>query len=274
MKRAEVIIENESVSLEIEGDCFFGTDEVLLENDRDISSGTCWANVGYTIEPFLDETLNEKIILGIEGQVLDVLNGVESSNNILGFSLDKYHQYVDDTTHSRVIEKTVKGFNVEEFPIPIKYVVERISEICGKSLGTFNRVSKRNLYHVRIARPNSFTDGNPPHRDVWLDSLRNGINIYVPMKGSDSRSSLGLIPSSHRWRESDIERTSKGAKVGSISYHVPSVTNTKQPFKLIRPNPKMGEVMVFSPYLVHGLGINFNENITRSSLEIRFWQED
>jgi ectoine hydroxylase-related dioxygenase (phytanoyl-CoA dioxygenase family) len=41
---------------------------------------------------------------------------------------------------------------------------------------------------------------------------------------------------------------------------------------LIRPNPKENEVMLFSPYLVHGGGYNFNADVTRISLEMRFWE--
>jgi ectoine hydroxylase-related dioxygenase (phytanoyl-CoA dioxygenase family) len=29
--------------------------------------------------------------------------------------------------------------------------------------------------------------------------------------------------------------------------------------------------MIFSPYLVHGAGINEEEDLTRISLEMRFW---
>ncbi len=32
------------------------------------------------------------------------------------------------------------------------------------------------------------------------------------------------------------------------------------------------EFMLFSPYLVHGGGYNFNENKTKMSLEMRFWK--
>jgi ectoine hydroxylase-related dioxygenase (phytanoyl-CoA dioxygenase family) len=43
---------------------------------------------------------------------------------------------------------------------------------------------------------------------------------------------------------------------------------------MIRPNPSENEVLVFSPYLVHGGGYNTNIDITRISLEMRFWKID
>lgn len=39
---------------------------------------------------------------------------------------------------------------------------------------------------------------------------------------------------------------------------------------MIRPNPDINEILVFSPYLIHGCSDNKNEDITRMSLEIRF----
>jgi prepilin-type N-terminal cleavage/methylation domain-containing protein len=40
---------------------------------------------------------------------------------------------------------------------------------------------------------------------------------------------------------------------------------------LITPNPGPEQVMVFTPYTIHGGGYNFNKDTTRVSLEMRFW---
>ena len=32
------------------------------------------------------------------------------------------------------------------------------------------------------------------------------------------------------------------------------------------------ELLVFSPYLIHGGGVNFQGTVTRASLEARFWR--
>jgi hypothetical protein len=74
-------------------------------------------------------------------------------------------------------------------------------------------------------------------------------------------------------KESDIERTVKGAVLNGTSYTVPCVISIKKEMpSLQRPNPEENEVMLFSPYLVHGGGYNFNEAKTRISLEMRFWK--
>jgi len=43
---------------------------------------------------------------------------------------------------------------------------------------------------------------------------------------------------------------------------------------MIRPNPSINEILVFSPYLIHGCSDNHNEHMTRMSLEIRFIKDD
>jgi ectoine hydroxylase-related dioxygenase (phytanoyl-CoA dioxygenase family) len=109
---------------------------------------------------------------------------------------------------------------------------------------------------------------------VWIDRLRNAVNIYAPLCGSTNKSSLPLISGSHFFKESEIERTAQGALLNGIKYTVPCVTtvNGETP-RLLRPQVLENEVMLFSPYLVHGGAYNFEMDRTRMSLEIRFWGE-
>ena len=105
---------------------------------------------------------------------------------------------------------------------------------------------------------------------MWLDWLRSAINIYVPIAGSDASSSLTLVPGSHQWRESDLVRTARGRRIGGVRYSVPAVLGARHPLTMIRPDPGPEEVLVFSPYLVHGGARNLNLDCTRVSLEMRF----
>ena len=43
---------------------------------------------------------------------------------------------------------------------------------------------------------------------------------------------------------------------------------------MICPNPNINQIMLFSPYLIHGCSNNNNDNITRISLEMRFIKND
>ena len=73
-------------------------------------------------------------------------------------------------------------------------------------------------------------------------------------------------------KESQILRTSSGAKIDGVKYTVPcALTVDTQSIKMITPNPQPNEVMIFSPYLIHGGAMNMNHDKTRVSLEMRFW---
>jgi ectoine hydroxylase-related dioxygenase (phytanoyl-CoA dioxygenase family) len=50
------------------------------------------------------------------------------------------------------------------------------------------------------------------------------------------------------------------------------VVGAAYPLRLERPNPGPNEVMVFSPYLIHGGAFNQQPDHTRVSLEMRFWR--
>jgi ectoine hydroxylase-related dioxygenase (phytanoyl-CoA dioxygenase family) len=169
------------------------------------------------------------------------------------------------------VEKT-KLLAVEKFPIPIQLVEKRISEICQMPLIAKNPFDNQSIFHFRVIRPNS-TDNNPLHRDVWLEDYANCINLYIPIAGSDSNSSLVIIPKSHHWSESKIERTEQGAIIDGVKYNVPAVTAIHSNYEIVRPDPKENEVLIFSPYLIHGGSVNLNTDRTRISIELRLWKK-
>ena len=71
--------------------------------------------------------------------------------------------------------------------------------------------------------------------------------------------------------EKKILRTgSSGSKINGKLYRVPSIIKIKNDvINMIRPNPKYGEALIFTPFLIHGSAINLEKNKTRASLELR-----
>lgn len=285
-------IENEIFEFELQGSVYAGPDEVLLNKDMNLLAGTPWNETGYTVQKFTSGYNFLKIKEGITQVISDLVkrsDGFPDEN----FSLEKYHEYVDDAIHLKVAKRMHAGWHVSKFPVDFKIIEDRISEMVGQRVSAkakhINVVGNKIVesddknepenatvfynFNLRIARPGGFKDNNPPHRDVWLDRLRNAVNIYVPLSGSNEKSSLPLIPGSHLLKESSIERTAKGAYLNEVEYTVPCVIsiNRKRPL-LIRPKVMENEVMIFSPYLVHGGGYNLNKDKTRVSIEIRFWK--
>jgi len=271
MGRVVIEIDGYSYSAEIDGERRYGTDEVLLLADDNLIAGTPWASRGFTVARFLDAASYHALVGGITDVVREVV-AQHMTTDLNDFTLDQYHRYVSSEVHQQVVRETVGGLAIDRLPIPVRLIERRISELCGTEVCADAPYLDSPLFYIRIVRPGVETDNNPPHRDAWLDHLRNCVNLYVPIAGSNARSALPVVPGSHLWKESEIERTSEGALIGGQSYRVPSVTGAVRSIRMVRPNPGPNELTLFSPYLVHGGGINLNPDTTRVSLEMRFWR--
>jgi Phytanoyl-CoA dioxygenase (PhyH) len=274
MKKATVQIEDEIIELNVEGDTSFGEEVLLLSQDDDLTEKSNWHQRGYTVQPFLLPEAFGQIRDGIT-RIVKIFVENETGTKLPDFTLEKYHEFCSDNDmHLKVVSNFQKCLPIEDFPVDFKLLDERISEICGVAVTAnhpHQEASKK--FCIRIVRPQRKTDNNPPHRDVWLNRLRNAVNIYLPLAGSNIKSSLPLMPGSHLWKESEIERTITGSKVNDVIFTVPCVVGSLHGLKMVRPQASLNEVMVFSPYLIHGGGCNLNEDVTRVSIEIRFWRK-
>ncbi len=267
----EYTINNRKINVRIDGETAHGEEIILLHKDDNLIKETIWANEGFTISGFLDELENEKLLNGIR-KLLSIILGSLNIHLPENFNPEKLHEMpgLDEELYSRLMQKT-SFFPTNILPVDAKVFTDRLSEICHAPLTIKNPFTQLELFHIRIVRPNS-NDNNPLHRDVWLDRLRNAVNIYLPLFGSNELSSLCIVPESHLWMESEIERTAEGALVNGKPFTVPAVTGSKRKMDFFRPDPKNGEVLVFSPYLIHGGAMNFNPDQTRMSLEMRLWR--
>lgn len=246
----------------------------LILQDDNLAQGTKWDDDGYSVQKlFHDDSDYQHLLRTFHRIVNESLTELGYQVN-QDFSLSQYHELIkNDEEHFRFIKFMGNFFSANELGDDLlKKLENRISEICKVKVHAKHPDYDEKVFNIRIVRPKS-KDNNPLHRDVWLDRLRNGINIYVPIAGSDEKSSLPLIAGSHYWTDDVVERTKEGAIVDGRAYTVPSVTRVNKQYRLVRPNPKNNEVLVFSPYLIHGGASNLNEDTTRVSLEMRFWRE-
>lgn len=265
-------IDDEVINLELDGEVVVGANEVLLDQDINLLAKTDWKEEGYTVVPFLSEADFAKVKAGITKIIKDLIVSCGGQVDD-AFTLARYHMYVDDTLHLEVAKAIKDGWLVSEFPIDFQIVNDRMSGLLHEAVCTELKGSQYNSFFLRIVRPKKYTDNNPPHRDVWLDRLRHAMNIYAPLSGSNKGSALPILPGSHVLMESQIERTAAGARLNGTQYTVPCVTSVlgARPH-MIRPDLVENEMMIFTPYMVHGGGYNLNEGETRTSLEIRFWK--
>lgn len=254
-----------------DGERMTGDNTIVLDRHVDLTQPVAWARLGFSIEPLFDERSFQEF----EKNTYDLLISLWQQANLsipANCILDQYHTYITQySDHLRVVDKT-KLLPVTNFPIDIRSLEERISEICKDRLEVKNPYDNQSIFHFRIIRPNT-NDNNPLHRDVWLEDYKDCVNLYIPIAGSNEDSSIILIPESHRWPESKVERTKKGAIINGVKFNVPAVTAIHGDFQAIRPNPSKNEVLVFSPYLIHGGAINLHPSKTRISMEIRLWKK-
>lgn len=257
-------------SYDAHGEKIWGDNTVLLDTSIDLTANKPWHDTGYTIEKLFDNSLYSTFANNVYKLLINCWR--EAGLSIPDqFSLQEYHKVATDfVTHLRAVEKT-KLLSVDDFPVPIHLLEERISAICNTPVIAKNPFDQQAIFHFRVIRPGK-TDNNPLHRDVWLEDYDNCINLYIPVAGSNELTSLIIIPGSHLWPESNVERTVGGAVINGIKFNVPAVTAIKDKFSVVRPSPGVNEVLVFSPYLIHGGAINSSPDQTRISIEIRLWK--
>ena len=273
-KTCKVFIDNVPFEFNVKGDFFWGVPKVLYQEKDNVISKVPWKEDGYSVvEAFSTKefaALRQSITKNIVKAIRAV--GVEVGDD---FTLEKYHELIkDDQVHFEVV-KITRDLKVEDFDFDIDALADRFGAVLGYSLTSWVEELQRSHIQIRISRPNSL-DINPPHRDGYLSYWENIINIWVPICGCNAYTSLPVVPGSHLIPENEILRTeSKGAIINGNVYYVPCILETKQgSFQMIRPNPKEGEALLFSPFLIHGSAINQSKNITRVALELRFPKKD
>lgn len=264
-------LNGQPVAYQVEGASSPSPDErVLLAQATDLSARAPWAALGYAVVAGLPAPAQRQLQAGLAELLREAMRAA-GCPVAPDFDITRYHQVVGDdpARHLAVIAHT-KVYDLRQLPVAPALLEKLVSAACGQPVRALNSNVGEAVFHLRIVRPHR-ADQNPLHRDAWLPRYHNALNIYLPVAGSTAHSSLTLVPGSHHWPENDVERTAGGAIYHGVAYTVPGVLRPVRPLHIIRPNPGPDEVLVFSPYLLHGAAANLNNDATRVSLEMRFW---
>lgn len=215
---------------------------------------------GYKIIPIplrLRETIQNYIM-----QKVSQWTGKSLSN------INLYHEYVSQEEHLKIIEAFRETRFADFGDIAYDWMQE-ISQHTGLKLHSIIQELGHDHIQIRTVRPGQF-DFNPPHKDAYLSFYRDVLNVWIPINYLGAKAIMPVCPGSHLWAEKDITRTAaKAAQIGRFSYRVPAVVAyKKKPLEMIRPNLKEEDCLAFTPYLVHGFGIN-QTPYTRFALELR-----
>ena len=252
---------------------FFGSPDLLYKEFHDITSNFDWHHQGYSIqkcEKYFDANTVSKSIERLLFKLVEPFNNADMSL----FKIEKYHRFVTDAQHLQVINQTRQltptdlGFPAEEF-------LSKVSDEFGIRLNWNNGGPYDPKIIVRINKPNS-TNFNPPHKDIYqvyemTGSIPPMVNIWVPICGVGGRTGLPVAAGSHLLPENLILRSEIGAKMFGQKYNVNCIESWGGDNELQTLVPNSGEMIMFSSHLIHGLAQNFNDDVTRISLEFRLF---
>jgi hypothetical protein len=245
-------------------DSEWGGDFIKLDGDINLLQNTDFDDTGFKI--FDIEGYNDLLQRFVQNEIM-----FTTGKRV---HLENYHNEITSEEHTKILNTMpYKKDMYPDIQLFCEYIEQFVSTILHEPVKIFND----DLW-IRICRPNNVckNDFNPCHRDVYLDFYRNIVNSYVPIIGSNENSSLTLQSGSHKWKENETMVTKGGAffKYTNKKYSVDAIVASKRPVNMTRPNPTETQLMLFSPYLIHGGANNDNLNTTRISLEVRFIRND
>lgn len=255
----------------------FGDDVVLSRNDTDITYGQSWYEKGYEVLPLFSRNEHSDLLRGISNSVNRLISS-ELKRDYKDFHLQNYHNFiVSNEDHFKIVSKT-RGLLPEDFNFNVMEMISRFNDLFGFE---FTNLDKKTGYQskiiVRINRPLS-TDFNPPHKDSYevVDqdgSIPQFVNFWIPVCGVTENSSLPIVEKSHLLPESKVERTINGGVIEGNKYRVRTVKSWDGNNKLHRTKIQNGQLLVFSPHLIHGLAVNEEKDQTRVALEFRLYKK-
>jgi hypothetical protein len=186
------------------------------------------------------------------------------------FELTRYHTYLTrPDNHFRVSTWALDYEILGDTFFEIKSQAEELLKMKLKTKKINHLGIDGDYVGFRILRPMK-NDHNPFHRDAWIPYWRDTVNIWLPICGFENSNSLQLIPESHLWPDDQILKTKAGVEIEGKKYHVPAAIGTVNNFVIETPILDKGGGIIFSPYLIHGNGVNKQKDTTRVSLEFRF----
>jgi hypothetical protein len=253
----------------------FGESVCLSEKFGDLAAGCGWYDEGYLIERIFTDAEFQNVYDALEGAVRSMLaeNGVDTT----GFTMERYHHYVDDTLHGRVIRRTSRLYP-GDFHIDVGEIVGKIEDIVDAKLGFVVEALNKNQWLIsRINRPGS-KDFNTAHKDIYgmYDSfayIPKMINCWIPVCGVARNTGLPVAPGSHLVPEDRVLRTKAGCTMNGTPYSVNAIASWDGQNSLVTLAPEQGEAIVFSSHLVHGLARNRHADQTRISFEFRLYEQ-
>ena len=253
---------------------FAGEDHCLSLLEADPVRNCDWYDLGFKVHSYAHLISHSALRVSIEAIVKDRLKSIFPQKDFSDFALSRYHHFVNELEHREFADVALKRLYVKDLPDISSIFSKLVSELIGTTMDfSRGRDGSEHWIILRINPPYSLAY-NPPHKDVYEDYDAYGccpemVNAWIPIVGVNSLAGLGLAPGSHLLPEAEIVRSEAGAEMNGRKFSVNFIKSWAGSNRLVNVYPSEGEMLCFSSHLVHGLGINRNQDLTRAALEFR-----
>jgi len=271
------LLDEQLVEIENENVFKYGKNEILSSEKMDICFCQPWYKKGFTIMPLLNEKEHSAIKISAENKVYEIIKSKRGSSK--QFTLENYHHFIRKEIDHLNVVKITRDLFPEDFSFSSDILISRIGKLVNLNLTDIDPdTNERTHIIIRINRPQS-EDFNPPHKDIYegydqQKRLPKMINVWIPICGITSLSTIALVPKSHLINENKILRSFIGGKINKKEFRVRNILSWDGEKKLRRIYVPTGSALLFTPHLIHGLALNNQENTTRVSLEYRLYKKN
>lgn len=255
----------------------YGEDLCLSELYNDPVLNQSWGDIGHHEINLSSESDFSEMRNSVSELIRTIITKQYPHKSLRGFTLEKYHHFVDVSEHALIIEKT-RRVSPEDLTFDVAKVISTMRKQTGLKLSFINPVLKSAQWLIIRINPPGSKGYNPPHKDIYqiFDAgygIPKMINCWIPICGVNHTSGLPVASGSHLVNENQIHRTKAGVRFENQLYSVNCVKTWGGRNDLQTMAPAIGKMLLFSSHLVHGLGINNNEADTRISFEFRMFAD-
>lgn len=260
-------------------DFVFGQEELLVDKWRDITVECDWFAEGYTTLSYANALDCHALVNEITDVVRARLATLFPRRELSGFNLTDYHKFVTIDEHKSVADRVMKRLYCKDLKEVSKTFASFISDQLGHPLGFRQRDTDFEQWIIVRINPPGSVAYNPVHKDIYEEFDTTGtcsrmVNAWIPIAGVNSRAGLGVASGSHLICESKVLRTRAGSEMNGQNFSVNCIKSWSNAVSLCTVAPPVGHMLLFSSHLIHGLGINTNEDTTRVALEFRLHSQE
>ena len=240
--------------------------------DKEIKIINNFNKNGYIVEKIFSENSIEKFKKKIlkNLKISAKKKSINSLNKLR--NIEKYFDHISYDDHEIIIDRKTRSIKIDSKEVK-KIFNKKISAVLSyfsdskysilRSTDVYFRKNKdiKNYAGFRIVKPFSKKVAGFHSENTYL---KFRFTIWVPLVGFKKKYSLKIIPASHKIKHKKkwIYKNKIGvAKLYKEEY-------IKKFSKPVRLNLKLGEAILFHPYLIHGNSTNLGKNL-RLSMEIR-----